>query len=151
MVRELREASSLWMESFLQSTIWRMFLVRSSMPMILVTRNCCESWFLREINKIIIAFVNYFKLTHRSMITIHSVNGWSQVITGVEFNCLAAMKGAHHLLLLILSKPSGEWKSESTFGRVAGSDPAFVPIFCFSRQSATITLTLSRYYIAYCA
>ena len=52
--------------------------------------------------------VYYFKLTHRSMITIHSVNGRSQVITGFEFNCLAAMKGAHHVLLLILPTPSGK-------------------------------------------
>src|SRR5688572_14437404 len=40
---------------------------------------------------IIIIFIYYFKLTHRSMITIHSMTRRSQVIIRVEFNCLAAM------------------------------------------------------------
>src|SRR5688572_5927165 len=52
------------------------------------------------------------------MITIHSINGWSQVIRGVEFNCLAAIQVAHqsycsfyqcHLANERLSGPLGVW------------------------------------------
>src|SRR6218665_2422689 len=28
------------------------------------------------------------------------MNGWSQVITEVEFNCMAATQGAHHVIIL---------------------------------------------------
>ena len=31
----------------------------------------------------------------------YTTNGWSQVITGVELNLVAAMQGAHHILQII--------------------------------------------------
>ena len=33
----------------------------------------------------------------------HRMNGWSQVTTGVKFNCTTATQGAHHVIHLILS------------------------------------------------
>jgi len=43
----------------------------------------------------------------------HNMNGWSQVITGVEFNCSAAMQGTHHVIYISFNKcplPS-EWRT----------------------------------------
>ena len=34
-----------------------------------------------------------------------SMNGWSHVIIGVEFNCIATKHCAHHVINLILPKP----------------------------------------------
>jgi len=42
------------------------------------------------------------------MIIIHSMNGGLQVTTGIEFNCMAAMQGVHHVLLLIFPVPPGK-------------------------------------------
>jgi len=35
----------------------------------------------------------------------HNVNGRSQIITEVEFNCTAAMQGSHHVKNLIQPTP----------------------------------------------
>ena len=50
---------------------------------------------------------------------ITSMNGWSQVVTGVEFNCAAAMQDTHHIPHIIYqtlppskrrtSQPHGIW------------------------------------------
>jgi hypothetical protein len=71
--------------------------------------------------------------------SIHIINGWSQVNAGVVFNCLAIMQGIHHILPLHSQTPSGEWKAEWTFGRVAGSNPVSV-LICSSCQSVTFTI-----------
>jgi len=87
---------------------------------------------------LITIFVYYFKMTYRSMITIHSMNKWSQVITGVELNGLADKQGAQHVLLLISPTQSGEWKAEWTFVSVAESNPVSV-LICSPWQGVTIT------------
>lgn len=65
----------------------------------------------------------------RNKVTSHSTNGRLQVIREVEFNYMAAMQGVLRVLLLILPMPSGEWKGESTFGKVEGVEPQSVLIF----------------------
>ena len=57
------------------------------------------------------------------LLQLSIMNAWLQVTTGVEFNCMAAMHGEHHVLLHILPTPSGEWQAESTIERAAVSIP----------------------------
>jgi len=45
----------------------------------------------------------------------HSMNGWSKVITGVKFNCIAAMQGANHVKHLILPMPPSEKRTSQPY------------------------------------
>lgn len=50
-----------------------------------------------------------FKLTNCRIITgTHSMNAWSQVFVGIEFNCVVTMQGAHHGLSIRSNKEWGE-------------------------------------------
>jgi len=53
------------------------------------------------LNIIIIIFSLLIKTTTSSTSYTYSMNVWSQVITRIKLNCVAAMQGCHHIIHLI--------------------------------------------------
>lgn len=47
-----------------------------------------------------------------------------QVVIGVEFSSRRPVHVCSYVLQLLLTTPSGEWKADPTFGRLAGIEPA---------------------------
>jgi len=53
----------------------------------------------------------------------HSMNGWSQATTGVEFNCKAATQGVHHVIHLVSQMPPpSEWRASQAYDLLADAD-----------------------------
>jgi len=53
---------------------------------------------------------------NEQLLVVLCMNGWSQVIAAVEFNCSVAKQGANHFLYLIYSIPLlNEWSSSKLY------------------------------------
>ena len=90
----------------------------------------CLAFNWRSHNYITVSYK--FRLSHHSLITSLSMNGWLQVITGVDFNCL----------------PPSEWKAESTFGRESNRPLAYGDLLLFVPDCCCHVPKLSRLWLS---
>jgi len=57
--------------------------------------------------------------TKKYMTTSHTMNRRQQVSTGVKFNCMVVMRGAHLSYCQFYQRHLASGKAESTFGKIA--------------------------------